>query len=140
MGGGVCAEVIRGLGRSLRDIEKSPFETFYAPMLWLLRDQMWGWDPDNVLTCDPNNALACEQRPDVDEDEVEGRCIDSPQVGPHCEFRPWYVHGVNLYPDEVEFVLANERTDAPFSVLNLSGQCDAVPRLVRLRTGLDWQD
>jgi len=112
--GGLCRQIRAGLNRELASLERHPYSRLYSYLLAIVEQTMW--QPASLLSCTIDED--CRSFTFVDEvwTDIAYRCKTEENV---CEFRPYYIFSANTYPDELELVLARDRTDTAFTFLTL---------------------
>ena len=116
-----CKEYFKEFKKAFSKLQKNLYRDFFAPLLAEIYERTWA--PNENFSCD----LDCEEWGEMN--NLEGRCVESNVGEDYCEFRPFYVYDVNMYPNEIEFVLVpkSDRLEYPqYTALDLGDLCDEI--------------
>lgn len=135
-GGGapVCRAIISGFFDSLGELEENSYRDVYSVMLSIIADRMW--ETPGYLPCGEDSH--CQELVDLAwaGAEIATRCDDE-----QCSFRPHFVQGVNVYPNELELVLARSEeypSNALYRLLQGADLCTHEDSLRKTVNDYEW--
>jgi hypothetical protein len=144
-GTGACSRARSRFYRTFLDMAEDPYGRFFAPLLNVIMDETWTIperEADRCLITDSVGSTG-ECTCDSDDDcfdldsvfDVANRCNTDEGL---CEVRPLFVYGINMYPNEMEFVLATDERPMASAILNSAGYCDEVEGGLGMTWSNDW--
>jgi len=103
-----CRETRRGFEDQIRETQDDRYRQIFLEILRGLEEEMW-----NDLPAGYQPAGGCAQDVEcsnmiLEAGDIALRCGNNAQ----CQGRPSHIYGLNVYPDEVEVVLARDNGDA----------------------------
>lgn len=130
--GDFCHDIYDGTWDELAALEATPYDHFFSLMLGEMTERMWQVvdDPDVCPFVTASEDCACATDDDCFDLSLVRAATRCNAERHYCEVRPWDVYDVNLYPDEVEFVLATEREPGSRAMLSHVGLCDVPSEMV----------
>lgn len=120
----ICKKYYNVFKAKMADLQANLYRDFFVPLLAGIYDRTW--DGYENMLCDSWDCKDFGSNFNLD-----GRCSVGSTSAPYCEFRPYYIYDVNLYPNEMELVLSpsDDRREYPqYVILDLlpGGLCEEV--------------
>jgi hypothetical protein len=134
----ICRIIRRRAERELRDYAANPRGPVFSLLLDRIEQALW---QDDGRACEDDGD--CELMPGTPVEysigEFAARCMLGEDADQRtCHARPYHVYRVNLYPRELELVLARDDLDAPYYPLRREAYCDGSPDMARRLEGDRW--